>query len=135
MHLIINVFNDTPHWRRVVKIFYFHGGKRYFNFFFSEMKTWRRFHSKFLTRRTCVYLYLFFGADGTLHFTANQIPNDRQLSTLLISLSENVYKILKHTVHPSLPKNKTYKEKEEALRLRFQKRTSHFRKRILIYNL
>ncbi|CAH0397611.1 unnamed protein product [Chilo suppressalis] len=51
------------------------------------------------------------------------------------SLNENVYKILKSMLHPKLPKEKTYKEIEETLKLRFQVRTSHYRKRILFDNL
>ncbi|XP_059047717.1 uncharacterized protein K02A2.6-like [Achroia grisella] len=69
------------------------------------------------------------------HFTANDIDKVKQLPTLLISLHQDVYKILKSMVHPSLPKEKSYKEIEEALKLRFQPRVSHFRKRIRFYSL
>lgn len=64
------------------------------------------------------------------YFTANNVPENKQVATLLILVSENVYKIVKNLCHPQLPKEKTFKEIENALRLRFQPRISHFRKRI-----
>lgn len=131
--------NDTPDWRRVVKIVLSTAEKYFLHLFY--------FHNM-----VSISFKVFQEVDGIIcllerieqHFTANQLPNERQLSSLtrfhfsflpwllfysfIYFISKNVYKILKNMVCPRLPKNKTYKKIEDTLSLRLEKWTSYFRK-------
>lgn len=60
---------------------------------------------------------------------------NKQISTLLIRISEATYKILKSLTHPELPKDKTWEDLTEILRLRFRPRKSIFRMRIIFEKL
>lgn len=64
------------------------------------------------------------------YFEANETKIEKRCSILLISLHEDVYKILKNMCHPKMPKELSYEELQNLLKLRFEKRISHFRKRI-----
>ncbi|XP_026724796.1 uncharacterized protein LOC113491822 [Trichoplusia ni] len=65
------------------------------------------------------------------YFESNDtIDEKKKCSILLISLQEDVYRIIKNMCHPKVPKELSYKELQEKLKLRFEKRVSFFRKRI-----
>ncbi|XP_028176537.1 uncharacterized protein LOC114364546 [Ostrinia furnacalis] len=59
------------------------------------------------------------------YFEANAMK-EKKVASLLVSLHEDVYKTSKNVLHPDLPSRKTYKQIEEALKLRFK--ISHYRK-------
>ncbi|XP_060810140.1 uncharacterized protein K02A2.6-like isoform X1 [Amyelois transitella] len=63
------------------------------------------------------------------YFYANNISKELRTSVLLTMIDEKVYKVIKSTLHPELPKTKTLVELQTALRLRYKTRISHFRKR------
>ncbi|XP_059058081.1 uncharacterized protein K02A2.6-like [Achroia grisella] len=65
------------------------------------------------------------------YMVAYAVEQTKQVSVLLMSLDEKTYKTLKSIFHPTLPKEKAYKELCEALKLRFRQRVSYYRTRTL----